>query len=165
MKIPRKRIVRPTNGTRPKSRPQICSTELHYLPFVVAGACRRPRFGTRFGRRLLASEDLIFCIRLAGGGGYVAVASENRLLYQTEKRASEMALLKEFNESIVESSTSACWRPMNGRHALKFDVEEMLDCARANRRKLVSELLTKALRIPGADFRKTARHLHEPPRL
>jgi PAS domain S-box-containing protein len=36
--------------------------------------------------------------------GYVAVAIENSLLYQEqEKRAAELALLKEFNESIVES--------------------------------------------------------------
>ena len=50
---------------------------------------------------LLSSEDLEI---LQTVSGYVAVAIENSLLYQEqEKRAEELALLKEFNESIVES--------------------------------------------------------------
>jgi PAS domain S-box-containing protein len=50
---------------------------------------------------LLSSEDLEI---LQTVSGYVAVAIENSLLYQEqEKRAEELALLKEFNESIIES--------------------------------------------------------------
>ena len=50
---------------------------------------------------LLSSEDLEI---LQTVSGYVAVAVENSLLYQEqEKRTEELALLKEFNESIVES--------------------------------------------------------------
>jgi PAS domain S-box-containing protein len=50
---------------------------------------------------LLSSEDLDILHTVAG---YVAVAIENSLLYQDqETRANELALLKEFNESIVES--------------------------------------------------------------
>ena len=47
---------------------------------------------------LLSSEDLEI---LQTVSGYVAVAVENSLLYQEqETRAEELALLKEFNESI-----------------------------------------------------------------
>jgi hypothetical protein len=50
---------------------------------------------------LLSSEDVEI---LRTVSGYVAVAIENSLLYQEQqKRASELKLLKEFNESIVES--------------------------------------------------------------
>ena len=50
---------------------------------------------------LLSSEDVEI---LRTVSGYVAVAIENSLLYQEqEERASELKLLKEFNESIVES--------------------------------------------------------------
>ncbi len=50
---------------------------------------------------LLSCEDLDI---LQTVSGYVAVAVENSLLYQEqEARAEELALLKEFNESIVES--------------------------------------------------------------
>jgi two-component system NtrC family sensor kinase len=50
---------------------------------------------------LLSSEDLEI---LRTVSGYVAVAIENSLLYQEQKkRAAELEQLKEFNESIVES--------------------------------------------------------------
>jgi PAS domain S-box-containing protein len=50
---------------------------------------------------LLSSEDVEI---LRTVSGYVAVAIENSLLYQEQqKRAAELKLLKEFNESIVES--------------------------------------------------------------
>ena len=50
---------------------------------------------------LLSSEDISI---LQTASGYIAVAVENSLLYQEqERRAEELALLKEFNESIVES--------------------------------------------------------------
>jgi two-component system, NtrC family, sensor kinase len=50
---------------------------------------------------LLSSEDLDI---LKTVSGYIGVAIENSLLYQEQKkRAEELVLLKEFNESIVES--------------------------------------------------------------
>jgi GAF domain-containing protein len=50
---------------------------------------------------LLSSEDVEI---LRTVSGYIAVAIENSLLYQEQQqRASELELLKEFNESIVES--------------------------------------------------------------
>ncbi|MDQ6787069.1 MAG: ATP-binding protein [Acidobacteriota bacterium] len=77
--------------------------ELHYfVPCVVRGkmvavvGLGRARDGS-----LLSSEDLEILQMVSG---YVAVAIENSLLYQEqETRAEELALLKEFNESIVES--------------------------------------------------------------
>jgi PAS domain S-box-containing protein len=50
---------------------------------------------------LLSSEDVEILRTISG---YVAVAIENSLLYQEQQQhAAELALLKEFNESIVES--------------------------------------------------------------
>src|SRR5260370_36864652 len=50
---------------------------------------------------LLSSEDVEI---LRTASGYVAVAIENSLLYQDQQeRAGELKLLKEFNESIIES--------------------------------------------------------------
>nr|MDQ3322361.1 ATP-binding protein [Acidobacteriota bacterium] len=81
----------------------IVRQEMHYfVPCVVRGkmvaviGLGRARDGS-----LLSSEDLEILQMVSG---YVAVAIENSLLYQEqEKRAEELALLKEFNESIVES--------------------------------------------------------------
>jgi hypothetical protein len=62
---------------------------------------RRHRFGTGDGR--LAAFERRFG-NSADGFRLRRVAIENSLLYQEqEKRAEELALLKEFNESIVES--------------------------------------------------------------
>ncbi|REJ77362.1 MAG: PAS domain S-box protein [Acidobacteria bacterium] len=82
---------------------QIIRQELHYyVPCVVRGrmvaviGLGRARDGS-----LLSSEDIGIIQTISG---YVAVAIENSLLYQEqETRANELALLKEFNESIVES--------------------------------------------------------------
>src|SRR3989442_8232337 len=50
---------------------------------------------------LLSSED-VEILRMVSG--YIAVAIENSLLYQEQQQhAAELELLKEFNESIVES--------------------------------------------------------------
>lgn len=81
----------------------IVRQELHYyVPCVV-----RDRMvaviglGRAADGSLLSSEDIDILQTIAG---YVAVAIENSLLYQEqEQRAAELALLKEFNESIVES--------------------------------------------------------------
>lgn len=77
--------------------------ELHYfVPCVVRGKMVAViGLGRAEDGSLLSSEDLDI---LQTVSGYVAVAVENSLLYQEqEQRAEELALLKEFNESIVES--------------------------------------------------------------
>jgi PAS domain S-box-containing protein len=77
--------------------------ELHYfVPCVVRGKMIAViGLGRASDGSLLSSEDLEILQTISG---YVAVAVENSLLYQEqEKRAEELALLKEFNESIVES--------------------------------------------------------------
>ena len=77
--------------------------ELHYfVPCVVRGKMVAViGLGRASDGSLLSSEDLDILHTVSG---YVAVAIENSLLYQEqEERAEELALLKEFNESIVES--------------------------------------------------------------
>jgi two-component system, NtrC family, sensor kinase len=77
--------------------------ELHYYaPCVVRGKMVAViGLGRGVDGSLLSSEDLEILQTISG---YVAVAVENTLLYQEQaKRADELALLKEFNESIVES--------------------------------------------------------------
>ncbi|HVF56199.1 MAG TPA: ATP-binding protein [Pyrinomonadaceae bacterium] len=74
----------------------------YYVPCVVRGRMVAViGLGRSTGGALLSSEDLEI---LRTVSGYVAVAIENSLLYQEQKeRAAELELLKEFNESIVES--------------------------------------------------------------
>ncbi|HQU82050.1 MAG TPA: ATP-binding protein [Pyrinomonadaceae bacterium] len=77
--------------------------ELHY--FVPCSVRSKMVAVIGLGRAsdgsLLTSEDLDI---LQTVSGYIAVAIENSLLYQEQKkRAEELTLLKEFNESIVES--------------------------------------------------------------
>ncbi|MGI8641334.1 MAG: ATP-binding protein [Pyrinomonadaceae bacterium] len=82
---------------------KIARQKLHYfVPCVVRGKMVAViGLGRASDGSLLSSEDLDI---LQTVSGYVAVAVENSLLYQEqEKRAEELALLKEFNESIVES--------------------------------------------------------------
>ena len=77
--------------------------ELHYfVPCVVRGKMVAViGLGRTSDGSLLSSEDLEILQMVSG---YVAVAVENSLLYQEqETRAEELELLKEFNESIVES--------------------------------------------------------------
>jgi two-component system, NtrC family, sensor kinase len=84
-----------TNGFTPQ--------ELHYfVPCVVRGRMVAViGMGRASDGSLLTSEDLDI---LRTVSGYVAVAIENSLLYQEqERRAQELEILKEFNESIVES--------------------------------------------------------------
>lgn len=77
--------------------------ELHYFVPCVAGGKMVAVIG--LGRAsdgsLLSSEDLDI---LKTVSGYIAVAIENSRLYgQQKQHTEELALLKEFNESIVES--------------------------------------------------------------
>jgi two-component system NtrC family sensor kinase len=77
--------------------------ELHYfVPCVVRGKMVAViGLGRASDGSLLSSEDLEI---LQTVSGYIGVAVENSLLYQEQhQRAEELALLKEFNESIVES--------------------------------------------------------------
>jgi PAS domain S-box-containing protein len=77
--------------------------ELHYyVPCVVRGRMVAViGLGRAADGSLLSSEDVGI---LRTVSGYVAVAIENSLLYQEQhQRAAELELLKEFNESIVES--------------------------------------------------------------
>lgn len=81
----------------------IVRQELHYfVPCVARGKMVAViGLGRAKDGSLLSSEDIGILQTIAG---YVAVAVENAQLYQEqEKRATELALLKEFNESIVES--------------------------------------------------------------
>lgn len=81
----------------------IVRQELHYYaPCVVRGKMVAViGLGRANDGSLLSSEDLEI---LQTVSGYVAVAIENNLLYEEQsKRADELELLKEFNESIVES--------------------------------------------------------------
>ena len=77
--------------------------ELHYfVPCVVRSKMVAViGLGRASDGSLLSSEDLEI---LQTVSGYIGVAIENSLLYQEQQqRAEELALLKEFNESIVES--------------------------------------------------------------
>lgn len=94
-----------TNGNghgRLQPRP-VLRQELHYFVPCVAGGKMVAVIG--LGRAsdgsLLSSEDLEI---LKTVSGYIAVAIENSRLYSQQKQhTEELALLKEFNESIVES--------------------------------------------------------------
>ncbi|HYE65173.1 MAG TPA: ATP-binding protein [Pyrinomonadaceae bacterium] len=74
----------------------------YYVPCVVRGRMVAViGLGRSSDGALLSSEDVEI---LRTVSGYVAVAIENSLLYQEQQeRAAELELLKEFNESIVES--------------------------------------------------------------
>ena len=74
----------------------------YYVPCVVRGRMVAViGLGRSVDGGLLSSEDVEI---LRTVSGYVAVAIENSLLYKDQQeRAGELKLLKEFNESIIES--------------------------------------------------------------
>jgi PAS domain S-box-containing protein len=74
----------------------------YYVPCVIRGRMVAViGLGRSADGALLSSEDVEI---LRTVSGYIGVAIENSLLYQEQKtRATELELLKEFNESIVES--------------------------------------------------------------
>jgi hypothetical protein len=74
----------------------------YYVPCVVRGRMVAViGLGRSADGALLSSEDVEI---LRTVSGYISVAIENSLLYQEqEHRAGELEILKEFNESIVES--------------------------------------------------------------
>ncbi|MBX7054266.1 MAG: PAS domain S-box protein [Pyrinomonadaceae bacterium] len=90
-----------TNGNGHPSL--IVRQELHYfVPCVARGKMVAViGLGRASDGSLLSSEDLEI---LRTVSGYIAVAVDNSRLYEEQhKHAEELALLKEFNESIVES--------------------------------------------------------------
>jgi two-component system NtrC family sensor kinase len=103
----------------------------YYVPCVVRGRMVAViGLGRSTGGALLSSEDLEI---LRTVSGYVAVAIENSLLYEEQKeRAEELALLKEFNESIVESiNVGILTADASGRvTACNSALEEMLGLRR-----------------------------------
>lgn len=74
----------------------------YYVPCVVRGRMVAViGLGRSADGALLSSEDVNILLTVSG---YVAVAIENSLLYQEQQeRAAELKVLKEFNESIIES--------------------------------------------------------------
>ena len=93
----------PANVIENRNGRAVVRQELHYFVPCVAGGQMVAVIG--LGRAsdgsLLSSEDLEI---LKTVSGYIAVAIENSRLYgQQKQQTDELALLKEFNESIVES--------------------------------------------------------------
>jgi two-component system, NtrC family, sensor kinase len=92
-----------TNGNGSGHAAQIVRQELHYFVPCVARGKMVAVIGLGRGSdgSLLSSEDLEI---LRTVSGYVAVAVDNSRLYEEQHQyTEELALLKEFNESIVES--------------------------------------------------------------
>ena len=105
---------------------------LHYfVPCVVRGRMVAViGLGRAVGGGLLSSEDVEI---LRTVSGYVAVAIENSLLYKDQQeRAGELKLLKEFNESIIESiNVGLLAVDLEGRVTrLNSALEHMLDLRR-----------------------------------
>ena len=103
----------------------------YYVPCVVRGRMVAViGLGRAADGSLLSSEDVEI---LRTVSGYVAVAIENSLLYQEQqKRAAELELLKEFNESIVESiNVGLLAVDLDGRVTrCNSALEDMLDVSR-----------------------------------
>jgi len=103
----------------------------YYVPCVVRGRMVAViGLGRSADGALLSSEDVEI---LRTVSGYVAVAIENSLLYrEQEQRTEELELLKEFNESIVESiNVGLLAVDLDGRVTrLNSALEEMLSSSR-----------------------------------
>jgi PAS domain S-box-containing protein len=103
----------------------------YYVPCVVRGRMVAViGLGRSVDGALLSSEDVEI---LRTVSGYVAVAIENSLLYKDQQeRASELKLLKEFNESIIESiNVGLLAVDLDGRVTrLNSALEHMLDLRR-----------------------------------
>jgi len=103
----------------------------YYVPCVVRGRMVAViGLGRSVDGGLLSSEDVEI---LRTVSGYVAVAIENSLLYKDQQeRASELKLLKEFNESIIESiNVGLLAVNLEGRVTrLNSSLEHMLDLRR-----------------------------------
>jgi two-component system, NtrC family, sensor kinase len=119
---------------------------LHYfVPCVVRGRMVAVLgLGRSVDGALLSSEDVEI---LRTVSGYIAVAIENSLLYKDQQaRASELKLLKEFNESIIESiNVGLLAVDLEGRVTrLNSALEHMLDLRRdASIGRRVEELFSE----------------------
>src|SRR6266566_5614711 len=104
----------------------------YYVPCVVRGRMVAViGLGRSAHGSLLSSEDVEILLTVSG---YVAVAIENSLLYQEQQeRAAELKLLKEFNESIIESiNVGLLAVDLEGRVTrLNSALEEILDISRS----------------------------------
>ncbi|HKP47825.1 MAG TPA: ATP-binding protein, partial [Pyrinomonadaceae bacterium] len=104
----------------------------YYVPCVVRGRMVAViGLGRSADGALLSSEDVDILLTVSG---YVAVAIENSLLYQEQQeRAAELNLLKEFNESIIESiNVGLLAVDLDGRVTrLNSALEEILDVTRS----------------------------------
>jgi PAS domain S-box-containing protein len=104
----------------------------YYVPCVVRGRMVAViGLGRSADGALLSSEDVNILLTVSG---YVAVAIENSLLYQEQQeRAAELKLLKEFNESIIESiNVGLLAVDLDGRVTrLNSALEEILEVTRA----------------------------------
>ena len=121
----------------------------YYVPCVVRGRMVAViGLGRSADGALLSSEDVDILLTVSG---YVAVAIENSLLYQEQQeRAGELKLLKEFNESIIESiNVGLLAVDLEGRVTrLNSALEEILDLSRAQAvGKRVEDLFRKTLPI------------------
>jgi two-component system NtrC family sensor kinase len=103
----------------------------YYVPCVVRGRMVSViGLGRSMDGALLSSEDVEI---LRTVSGYVAVAMENSLLYQEQQeRAAELKLLKEFNESIIESINVGLLAvdPVGRVTRLNSALEDILDLRR-----------------------------------
>lgn len=129
--------------------PEVTTTArrtLHYfVPCVVRGRMVAVLgLGRSVDGALLSSEDVEI---LRTVSGYIAVAIENSLLYKDQQaRASELKLLKEFNESIIESiNVGLLAVDLDGRVTrLNSALEHMLDLRRdAAVRRRVEDLFSE----------------------
>jgi PAS domain S-box-containing protein len=126
----------------------------YYVPCVVRGRMVAViGLGRSADGALLSSEDVEILLTVSG---YVAVAIENSLLYQEQgDRAAELKLLKEFNESIIESiNVGLLAVDLEGRVTrLNSALEEILDLSRSQAvGKRVEDLFS-------ADFTDTLRQV------
>ncbi|MEP6569964.1 MAG: ATP-binding protein [Acidobacteriota bacterium] len=126
----------------------------YYVPCVVRGRMVAViGLGRSADGALLSSEDVEILLTVSG---YVAVAIENSLLYQEQgNRAAELKLLKEFNESIIESiNVGLLAVDLEGRVTrLNSALEKILDLSRAQAvGKRVEDLFS-------ADFTDTLRQV------
>lgn len=117
----------------------------YYVPCVVRGRMVAViGLGRSADGALLSSEDVDILLTVSG---YVAVAIENSLLYQEQQeRAAELKILKEFNESIIESINIGLLAvDLEGRVTrLNSALEEILDVSRAEAEgKRVEELFSE----------------------
>jgi two-component system NtrC family sensor kinase len=126
----------------------------YYVPCVVRGRMVAViGLGRSADGALLSSEDVDILLTVSG---YVAVAIENSLLYQEQQeRAAELKLLKEFNESIIESiNVGLLAVDLEGRVTrLNSALEEILSVSREEAvGKLIEDLFSE-------DFTDTLRQV------